>query len=66
MPADFDKAVRDGGKVRTVSGPNKQFGLAAGYYLHVVFHKGKMLRGEVKKKHPAVAVMERYHGRSSS
>lgn len=62
MPAAFDAAVRAGGKVRTISGPNKRFGLKAGQYIHVVFHNGKMERGEVKKKHPAAHAMERHRG----
>jgi len=60
MPAAFDKAVRAGGKVRTVTGPSKQFGLKAGEYVHIVFHGGKMERGEVKKRHSAVAIMEKH------
>lgn len=59
MPAAFDKAVREGGKVRTIKGPNKQFGLGKGEYMHVVFHGGKMERGEVKHEHAAVREMKR-------
>lgn len=62
MPAAFDKAVRGGGKVRTIKGPNKHFGLGKGEYMHVVFHNGKMERGEVKKEHAAVGQMHRYRG----
>jgi hypothetical protein len=63
MPAAFDKAVKGGGKVRTISGPNKQFGLKAGEYIHVVFHGGKMERGEVKKKSATLTAMESRHGK---
>lgn len=59
MPAAFDKAVRAGGKVRTISGPNKQFGLKAGEYMHVVFHGGKMERGEVKHRNAAVSHLDK-------
>ena len=51
MPADFDKCVRDGGKVRTVSGPRKDQGIAAGEYVHYCIDKsGTTHRGEVRKK----------------
>jgi len=36
--------------VRTVTGPNKKFGLASGEYVHVCFLNGKMHRGYVKKR----------------
>ena len=45
MPADFEKCVRDGGRVRTRRLPN-------GRYQHVCFKDGKMYEGEVKKKAP--------------
>lgn len=50
MPAAFEKCVRNKGRVRTVSGPSKKFGLAPGEYVHICFLKGEMFRGEVKKK----------------
>lgn len=45
MPAQFDRAVKEGGKVRTIS-------LPGGKYLHIVKdpHTGKWIEGEVKKK----------------
>ena len=56
MPEAFDACHRAGGRIRTISGPNKQFGVPAGYYLHVCFtRKGKMVRGEMKKKDSATA-----------
>jgi len=54
MPAAFNNAVRAGGKVRTIKGPNAHFGLKAREYMHVVFYNGKMERGEVKREHPAI------------
>lgn len=59
MPAAFDKAVKAGGRVRTITGPNKQFGLGEGEYMHVVFKDGQMHRGEVKKKSATVQEMEK-------
>jgi len=49
MPADFDKCERDGGRIRTVTGPNKQMGLKEGEYVHICVDKqGKVHRGYVK------------------
>jgi len=50
MPAAFDKCVAEKGRVRTIPGPTKQFGVPAGSYLHVCFQGKKMVRGEVKTK----------------
>jgi hypothetical protein len=51
MPAAFDKCVKDGGQVRTVSGPNKDQGLKAGEYMHVcIAQNGGRFWGEKKKK----------------
>lgn len=50
MPAGFDDCVKQGGKVRTVAGPNKKMNIPAGSYVHVCILKGKVHRGEVKKK----------------
>lgn len=50
MPASFEKCAREGGRVRTVSGPNREQGLAGGEYIHYCFKDGKSYRGEVKKK----------------
>jgi len=50
MPAGFDKCEKEGGKMRTVSGPNKRFGLGNGEYVHICFDKkGAMHRGYTKK-----------------
>jgi hypothetical protein len=44
MPADFEKCVREGGRVRT-----KKIG--KGKYIHICWDKqGKSHAGEVKKK----------------
>lgn len=50
MPAAFDNCVKKGGRVRTVTGPNKRYGLKAGEYVHVCILAGNFYRGEVKKK----------------
>ncbi|MFH1739709.1 MAG: hypothetical protein ABIH23_11925 [bacterium] len=51
MPAGFDTCQANGGKIRTVSGPNDDMGLAAGQYCHIcIDSKGKVHRGEVKTK----------------
>lgn len=50
MPAGFDKCKKMGGKVRTISGPNKKYGLASGEYVHVCYLGGKEYRGYKKKK----------------
>jgi len=43
MPADFDRCVKNGGRVRTKS-------LKGGKYMHICFLKGKSYAGEVKTK----------------
>ena len=50
MPAGFDKCVNNGGRVRTVKGPNKKLGVGAGEYVHFCFLNGKSYRGHTKKK----------------
>jgi len=50
MPQEFDACVKAGGRVRTVTGPNKKFGLSDGEYVHVCFKNGKMIKGYVKSK----------------
>jgi len=50
MPEDFERCVKNGGRVRTMSGPNKLFGLKRGEYRHICFLKGKSYLGEIKKK----------------
>jgi len=50
LPAEFERCVKDGGRVRTVSGPNKKYGVGKGQYVHFCFKGGKSYRGEVKTK----------------
>ncbi len=50
MPADFDKCVSSGGRVRTVTGPDKDHGLGADEYVNYCYDKTGSHRGEVKKK----------------
>ena len=50
MPASFDKCKASGGRVRTISGPNKDYGLKAGEYLHVCAIGNEVHRGYVKNK----------------
>lgn len=35
MPLAFIQCQANKGKIRTISGPDKQFGLKAGEYLHI-------------------------------
>jgi hypothetical protein len=50
MPVDFDKCKQAGGKIRTISGPNQQYGLEAGEYMRVCVKDGIVTRGEKKQK----------------
>lgn len=51
MPAEFDACRAAGGKIRTVSGPNQQYGLSANEYVHICVSKsGAIVRGEKKVK----------------
>jgi hypothetical protein len=50
MPEAFEKCRRNGGRIRTVSGPNKNHGLGAGEYVHYCYLNGESFRGEVRKK----------------
>jgi hypothetical protein len=49
MPRDFDVCQRNGGRVRRVSGPNKDHGLMKGEYVNYCYINGESFRGEVKK-----------------
>lgn len=49
-PAGFNKCVDDGGRVRTVSGPDKKHGLKAGEYIKYCFIGDESYRGEVQTK----------------
>ena len=50
MPEDFDKCLRDGGKVKTVKGPSKEHGLKKGEFVKLCTLNGKTYRGYVKTK----------------
>jgi len=50
MPREFEVCVRNGGRVRRVSGPDKDHGLAPNEYVDYCFIEGESYRGEVKKK----------------
>lgn len=50
MPKDFEKCRANGGKIRTITGENKLFGLKKNQYMHVCILSGKVYRGEVKAK----------------
>lgn len=43
MPAEFERCVKDGGRVRTIDVNKTQ-------YMHVCFLNGKSYRGEVKDR----------------
>ena len=58
MPKSFDSCVSGGGRVRTVSGPNKKMGLSKSQYCKVCFDGKGMHRGHVKTKSKAAAVGE--------
>ena len=50
MPKGFDSCVKNGGKVRRVSGPSEEHGLKAGEYRNYCILNGKSHRGHVKRK----------------
>jgi len=50
FPADFERCVRQGGRVRTISGPNKEHGVGKGEYVKYCYLNNKSYRGEVKTK----------------
>ncbi len=50
MPEGFLKCQEAGGKIRTISGPNKLMGLGKNDYMHICILKGKVHRGEIKTK----------------
>lgn len=50
MPQAFEQCVESGGKVRTVSGPNKGHGLGKNQYVKCCVLNGKSHRGHVKTK----------------
>ena len=54
MPEAFEACREAGGKIRTISGPSKRYGLKANQYVRVcVTAAGKVIRGETHtKKNP--------------
>lgn len=48
MPAAFENCVKNKGRVRTISGPSKKYGLGKNQYVHICFLKGKSYLGEKK------------------
>ena len=55
MPQGFEACEKSGGRVRRVSGPNKEHGLKEGEYVNYCYKGGNSYRGEVKKKeHPFI------------
>jgi hypothetical protein len=56
MPKSFDDCVSGGGRVRTISGPDKKMGLRKGQYIRVCFNDSGMHKGHVKRKSRAAAV----------
>ena len=50
MPAAFNKCVKGGGRVRTITGPNKRFGLKGDEFVRICFPRGggASVRGEKK------------------
>ena len=50
MPKDFERCQQQGGKMRTMSGPNKMMRLEHNQYMHICIMGGKVHRGEIKTK----------------
>lgn len=65
MPAGFDRCQKRGGRVRTVTGPDKDFQLERGEYRHVCFLDGEAHWGYKKKNQKAEAMrrLEQKRGR---
>lgn len=50
MPAGFDNCRKNGGRMITVTGPSKRYGLKKDEYRHVCVMKGEFHMGEMKTK----------------
>lgn len=50
MPEGFDTCRNNGGRIRTISGANKQFGVGKGQYKHICVLGGQVHQGELKTK----------------
>lgn len=56
MPASFEACRKRGGKVRTVSGPDKRLKLAEEEYMPVCMLEGKVFPGYKKTNHLSKAM----------
>ena len=50
MPKAFDNCVENGGRVRTVRGPNAKYKLRKGQFRRICILNGKVSMGYVKKR----------------
>lgn len=50
MPKEFEDCISKGGKVRTISGPNKLYNIGKGEYIKICVHGNKVYRGHTHKK----------------
>lgn len=50
MPKDFERCIQNGGKVKTVKGPNKEHKLKEGQFVKFCTLQGKTYKGYVKTK----------------
>lgn len=50
MPKAFEQCRKNGGRIRTISGPNKQWNLKQGEFVHVCFDGKGAHRGHTKKR----------------
>ena len=50
MPKAFDRCVKAGGKVRTMTGPSGRFNLKTGEYRHICYIGKKTFWGHKKTK----------------
>lgn len=53
MPADFERCVRNGGRIRTKS-------LSDNRYMRICFKRGKSYAGEVKERKSGKKFLEKY------
>ena len=50
MPKAFEDCVKKGGRVRTLTGPDKKFGLRKGQYRHICYLGKNSYMGHIKTK----------------
>lgn len=51
MPKGWEKCIKQGGKIRTISGPDSKWKVPKGKYRHICFlPDGKTHRGHLKTK----------------